>query len=155
MVQKITSDSSFWKKNNHWSRVNWIQWTILSGLKFQVTWNMEESKQSMIYVEKSKKSDQENWHVSYTGSNWCFPSTRVYSVEKHDGELIINEYSWFLKRCVVALKILYPYFIRLFSLEIRKLVFLKCRKTFVTLGRTQINRWGTLLCITKKKRFYS
>ena len=43
---------------------------------------------------------------------------RMHSVEKHDGELIINEYSCFLECCVVALKILYPYFIRLLPLAI-------------------------------------
>ena len=42
----------------------------------------------------------------------------VYSVEKHDSEIIINEYSRFLEYCVLAFKILYPYFIRLFHLEI-------------------------------------
>ena len=52
-------------------------------------WNIIKSNQSMIYVETvTKKRD-----INYVREIFVAFVSRVYSIEKHGGKLIINERS--------------------------------------------------------------
>ena len=88
MVRKELN-SSFQKKNAHRIHLNLIHWIIPSEITSQIMWNIIKSNQSVIYVEKAMKKVD----INYVREVIDTFLRRVYSVEKHADELIIDEHS--------------------------------------------------------------